>query len=147
MQIDKITGEHNPNFIYMETPRDAGMKAVAQVAKHEKVYYDDNGVVSQQIHASPDFCPSSDSGGFDADSSDPEVGLCRTTTRAATPTTELNTQMINEAEQLEGDGARVWAVFGNAGELLGVMTSPVDAAEVVKKIDGAHTQACVLNAI
>jgi hypothetical protein len=25
----------------------------------------------------------------------------------ATPTTDLNTQMINEAEQLDGDGARV----------------------------------------
>ena len=140
MQTDKITGEVNPNFIYMETPRD---------------FYDDNGQISQQIHASPDFCPSSDSGGFEdsastnTDSMEAEEGLSRTISRAPTSTSKTSsvTTMINEAEQLEGDGARVWAVFGNAGELLGVMTSPVDAAEIVKKIDGAHTQACVLNAI
>ena len=43
---------------------------------------------------------------------------------------------------------RVYAVFASKGELLGVLTSPVDAAEVVKKLgDDAFKQTCVLNAI
>ena len=43
---------------------------------------------------------------------------------------------------------KVYAVLAGQGRLLGVLTSPVDAAEAVKKLgDGAFMQACVLNAI
>lgn len=46
------------------------------------------------------------------------------------------------------DGNRVYAVFNKAGSLMGVLTSPVDAAEAVKNYGaGSFVQTCVLNAI
>ena len=46
------------------------------------------------------------------------------------------------------DAYRVYAVFNKAGSLMGVLTSPVDAAQTVKDFGpGAFTQTCVLNAI
>lgn len=46
------------------------------------------------------------------------------------------------------DANRVYAVFSKAGSLLGVLTSPVDAAEAVKDFGpGAFVQTCVLNVI
>ena len=42
---------------------------------------------------------------------------------------------------------KVYAVFARKGLLLGVLTSPVDAAETVKGFPGSFTQVCVLNAI
>ena len=38
-------------------------------------------------------------------------------------------------------------MYAKKGELLGVLTSPVDAAETVKKFPCTFTQTCVLNAI
>lgn len=42
---------------------------------------------------------------------------------------------------------KVYAVFARPGLLLGILTSPVDAAETVKGFPGSFTQTCVLNAI
>ena len=46
------------------------------------------------------------------------------------------------------DANRVFAVFSKAGSLLGVLTSPVDAAEAAKSVGpGSFVQTCVLNAL
>ena len=42
---------------------------------------------------------------------------------------------------------KVYAVFARHGLLLGILTSPVDAAETVKGFPGSFIQTCVLNAI
>ena len=74
---------------------------------------------------SPDFCPS---GMMDA------------------PRPRL--RPLPMAPNRDNEANKVYAVFSQTGVLLGVLTSPVDAAEVIKRLGkGAFMQTCVLNAI
>lgn len=51
--------------------------------------------------------------------------------------------LVQRGELVEGDGQRVYVVFGDAGELLGVTTSAEEAAKATK--NEGYAEPCVLN--
>ena len=54
----------------------------------------------------------------------------------------MTSSLVAQGEQLEGEGQRVYVVFGEAGELLGVGTSAEEAAKATK--DEGYAEPCVL---
>ena len=56
---------------------------------------------------------------------------------------DTTSRLVQWGEQVEGDGLRVYVVFGDAGELLGVVSSAAEAAKATQ--NAGYVEPCVLN--